>query len=297
MSDELGQLAEDFLKTSSIVTHKYGIPKLEPSESFLPFLEISELESKYFKSYKQLNFKLNKLLYLNKLKELESTPESEINDQLSKIKSTLLIDDNQELLDFLILQNSEIKIEKLLLRYLLMIKPILKSTHQTDLNPSELSILKKLKKLYDFSSENPGTVFQKISQSDLQLEEGNYDLIKQTIVPLIEESKELSQELLDLNKRYVLDKLNKVANDDDGRHRRKFINLVERWTKLESLCIEIPRLICDLHINWYNDKELVSMITQVDSIQNKLNKYLSVVNKETVLNYTTKELLALEFPD
>ena len=46
-----------------------------------------------------------------------------------------------------------------------MIEPILKSTHQSDLNQSEQRILNMLNELYNDDENDTGLVFQKIANS------------------------------------------------------------------------------------------------------------------------------------
>ena len=99
---------------------------------------------------------------MNKLQELnQKSNQTELDTRLKAIKDQMGIESNQELLDFLKLQNNEIKTEKLLLQYLLMIEPILKSTHQSDLNQSEQRILNMLNELYNDDENDTGLVFKR----------------------------------------------------------------------------------------------------------------------------------------
>lgn len=290
MSDELGQEAENLLKKTSILNHQYGIPKVEPNQTSA---NIKELENKYYTSYTSLNHKLNKLMYLNKIQEIETLSQEQINNQVEIIKHKIGISDSQELLDFLNLQNSEIKTNSLL-NYLLLIKPILKSIHQSGLNTSEQNILSMLNELYD--DEN-GLI---TNYKDEKFDKSTYDMITKVIKPLIEKSTKLNQTLKELNRKYVSDKEEQISNDsniNEGEKRREFYELVNKWEDLQNKCLEIPERIIDLPLNWYDNPELLSIMEQVDKIQIKLNKYLLIINKDTISMFSTIELLALEYPE
>ncbi|KAK6877403.1 hypothetical protein K6H10_003923 [Candida tropicalis] len=290
MSDELAREAERLLKSTSILNHKYGIPEVEPNQTSS---NIKELEQKYFTMYRSLNHKLNKLMYLNKIQEVESLPDEQIKQQVEIIKHNMGITDSEELLDFLKLQNSEIKTDRLLLSYLLMTKPILKSIHQSQLNTSEQNIHSMLTELYD---DEKGLI---TNYKEKEFDREAYNTITKVIKPLIEESTELNKTLKESNRKYVQNKENIVREtiSNQGDKRKEFYELVNKWEKLQQMCLEIPERILELPVNWYDDPELLSIMEQVDQIQIKLNKYLSIANKDTVSMFTTTELLALEFPE
>lgn len=299
MSDELGKVCDEIFDETLLKFHKYGIPKVK-SSSQQSASNVKQLEHKYYHLYKKLNHKLNHLLYLNKLQELnQKSNQTELDTRLKAIKDQMGIESNQELLDFLKLQNNEIKTEKLLLQYLLMIEPILKSTHQSDLNQSEQRILNMLNELYNYDENDTGLVFQKIANSKKQndLQSGNYNLIKNVVKPIVDGLGELNKTLMTLNKEYVSKKQAQVENDpEEGAKRKQYYELVRKWRELENMVTEIPVLISDLPINWYDDPTLLQIMQEVDEIQIKLNTYQLIINEDTISAYTTTELLALEFP-
>ncbi|CAX41796.1 conserved hypothetical protein [Candida dubliniensis CD36] len=299
MSDELGKVCDQILDETLLMSHKYGIPKVE-SSSQQSASNVKQLEHKYYHLYKQLNHKLNHLIYLNKLQELnQKSTQAELDTQLKTIKDQMGIESNQELLDFLKLQNNEIKTEKLLLQYLLMIEPILNSTHRSDLNQSEQRISKMLNELYNDDENDTGLVFQRIAnrKNQNELQAGNYNLIKNVVKPIIDGLGELNKTLMTLNKQYVNKKQSQMEDDpEEGVKRKQYYELVRKWKELQDMVIEIPSLISDLPINWYDDPTLLQIMQEVDEIQIKLNTYQSIINEDTISAYTTTELLALEFP-
>ncbi|RCK64876.1 hypothetical protein Cantr_00788 [Candida viswanathii] len=290
MSDELAQEAENLVRSTSILSHKYGIPAVEPNQAAS---NIKELEQKYYTLYKSLNHKLNKLMYLNKIQEIQDLSQDQIAQQVNSIKEKMGISDSAELLDFLKLQNSEIKTDRLLLNYLLMAKPILKSIHQSELNSSEQNILSMLNELYD---EDKGLIYR---YKDDEFDRQNYDLITKVIKPLVEKSAELNRRLKELNRKYVANKEEIIRETaaNEGAKRKQFYELVKKWDKLQKMCLEIPEQIIELPIDWYGNPDLLSIMQQVDEIQIKLNKYDLIINKDTVSMFTTTELLALEYPE
>ncbi|EGW31056.1 uncharacterized protein SPAPADRAFT_62958 [Spathaspora passalidarum NRRL Y-27907] len=294
MSQKLADACDSLLEYTSLLQHSSDIPKIASSKSN-DLDKTQKLQQEYYTLYKQLNHKLSRLIYLNKLKELDS---DSIPTQLDNIKTQFDIQDNEELLQFLTNQNTQIKINKLFNRYLLMTLPILKSIHYSNLTESETKILDDLQKLYDLDS---GISLKLVKQAqtsnndrDAYFDKVNelQNLITNEIKPMLVESTWVNSQLEEVNKKYVNLKEDTI---DEKASRVQVLQLVEQWDNLKKLSSLIPLLISSLPTNWYTDESLVSVMNECDDISQRIAKLTSVLNRETVGYYTTKQLHAFEF--
>ncbi|KAG7663048.1 uncharacterized protein J8A68_003430 [[Candida] subhashii] len=302
MSEELGDACDSLLDTTSILSHTYGIPKIGISTSQdIRQSKTRQLENEYYTQYQQLTHKVNKIMYLNKLKEIDDEPIDRILVDSIRAKYPYIHDD-ESLETFLKTQNDSIKTDKLLNRYLLMTLPILRSIYQHDsefLSDSERVILSKLKTLYD---EQDGLVFKLLKQrkNAQEKEEKQIDqwyelgeLISEQISPLLKLSNELNVELHESNQEYVDLKESKV--EEGSGNRMQVIELVNNWRYLDRLIDVITLMISSLPINWYEDPVLLGIMNDCDKYSQRLKKLQSIINAETIGVCTTQELFALEF--
>ncbi|KAI5967198.1 hypothetical protein CANMA_003255 [Candida margitis] len=293
MSDELGETCDHFLKTTTILSHQYGIPQVQRQQDFTSWSHIHNLEKQYYAVYQDLTHKLNHLMYLTKLKEVSNL--DDISHQIDQIKQAMDIDDLDELYQFIQLQNDVVKTDSLLNRFLLMSSPILKAINQASLNTSEMKILDHLGILY-----NEGGLVYKVQEIEnknrdevSQPEKNPFELIYTDIKPLMDEVQQLDAQFKQLQLKYISNKENKVEENEEARTR--YHGLVSRWHKLDRLCLLLILLITSLPYAWSTDESLMTMMLDLNDMRDKLAKYQSVVNKDNIDDFTSRELLSLEF--
>ncbi|RLV91689.1 hypothetical protein JA1_003689 [Spathaspora sp. JA1] len=302
MTQELATACDSLLEYTSLLQHSFDIPKIAQSKSNKSN-KTQILQNEYYTLYKQLNHKLSRLIYLNKLKELKEDTDIHTNEQtLVHIKQQFEhIQDNEELFRFISNQNTEIKINKLFNRYLLMTAPILKSIHYSDLTESETQILHDLQKLYDLQS---GIALKLLNQTKTFNEDQELyftklnelqNLITEDIKPILMESTSVNTQLEQVNKKYVKLKEETVDDTSNSSSRVAVLELVDKWDKLKKLTCLIPLLISSLPSNWYSDESLITIMNDCDEISERLDRLTSVLNKQNVGYYTTKSLYAFEF--
>ncbi|KAI5949058.1 hypothetical protein KGF57_004888 [Candida theae] len=292
MSDELGKICDDFLEATSILSHEHGIPRVQKQEDFTSWSRIHNWEKRYYTAYQELTHKLNRLMYLTKLKELANVDNP--SQEVAKIKGEMDIDDLDELLQFLRLQNDVIKTDTLLNRFLLMSSPVLKAIHHANLNTSETKITDRLGVLYN---EN-GLAFrvqelENKKRCEERQEENPFDIIYTEIKPLMEKIEQSELQFKELQIKYVSQKKAQVEENEGAR--KRYQELVERWHKLDQLSLLLILLITSLPYVWSNDESLMTMMLELNGIRNKLMKYQLVVNKDDIKDFSTQELLTLEF--
>ena len=293
MSDKLGNACDDFLKATSILSHQYGVPKVQRQQDFTSWSHIHHLEKQYYTAYKDLTHKLNRLMYLTKLKEIANL--SDTSHQVDQIKEAMDVEDMEELHQFLQLQNDVIKTESLLGRFLLMSSPVLKAINQANLNTSETRILENLGVLYN----DDGLVFKlqdiehKRRSQESQAQENPFEVIYTEVKPLMDEVEQLDSQFKELQAKYISQKESQVEENEEAR--KQYQELVQRWHKLDRLCLLLILLITSLPYSWLGDELLMNIMLDLNSIRDKLSKYQFVVNKDNLEDFSTKELLSLEF--
>lgn len=294
MSDELGATCDDFLEATSILSHQYGIPKIQQPQDFTSWAHMHDLEKQYYTAYQKLTHKLNHLMYLTKLKEI-AHPSEDTTQQVNQIKRAMDIDDLEELFLFLQLQNDLIKTDSLLNRFLLMSAPTLKAINQANLNTSETKILEHLGLLYDDNGlvQKVQEIENKKRDEMNQIQQHPFEVIYTEIKPLMNEIEQLDLQFEELQTRYISQKEAQVEENEVARV--QYAELVHRWHKLDRLCILLILLITSLPYDWLIDESLMNMMLELNAIRDKLNKYQSVVNKDNIENFTIKELMGLEF--
>lgn len=293
MSDKLGEACNDFLGATSILSHQYGIPKIRQQQDFTSWAHIHDLEKQYYTAYQNLTHKLNHLMYLTKLKEVANLRDTSL--QIDQIKQAMDINNLDELYQFLQLQNNLVKTDSLLNRFLLMSAPILRAINQANLNTSETKILDRLGLLYD----DNGLVYKvqeienKKRNESNQLQQNPFEIIYTEIRPLMDEVEQLDSQFKELQTRYIYQKEAQVGENEETR--KQYEELVFRWHKLDRLSLLLILLITSLPYVWLSDELLMSIMLDLNDVRDKLNKYQSVVNENNIEDFTTKELLSLEF--
>lgn len=293
MSDKLGEACNDFLGATSILSHQYGIPKIQQQQDFTSWAHIHDLEKQYYTAYQNLTHKLNRLMYLTKLREVANLKDTSL--QIDQIKRAMDIDNLDELYQFLQLQNSLVKTDSLLNRFLLMSAPILRAINQANLNTSETKILDQLGLLYD----DNGLVYKVQEIENKKRNESNqpqrnpFEIIYTEIRPLMDEVEQLDSQFKELQARYIHQKEAQVGENEEAR--QQYQELVFRWHKLDRLSLLLILLITSLPYAWLNDEVLMNMMLDLNDVRDKLNKYQSVVNENNIEDFTTTELLSLEF--
>ena len=70
MSDDLSKVVDKFFVSTGIQNHNYGIPSIK-NASLSSQRDIFPKELKYTNSYQELTTKLNRLIYLNEMKQFD----------------------------------------------------------------------------------------------------------------------------------------------------------------------------------------------------------------------------------
>lgn len=303
MSKELAKICEGVLQNSGLLTHTYGIPKILGNLAG-QLKEILRLEGEYSKLYKQLTTKVDRLIYLNKLQEIESLNLSQIDELYQNIRNEFPRVNEGDLEDFLIKQNNGIKTDIILANYLQIILPILKSIHSSNLSLTEANILKNMKKNFEIDS---GLTFQIIASYKQQSKDeiNQVDLLMQLsrhlklIKPKLSQFDQLNHDLIQANQKLISQK-SKQINDIDVNEQdlmKKYRHLLNQWNYLLKICQFLPILITTLSINWFEDKTLFNIVHQCQDYLQKLEKYQAIICVNDLEHLTISDLLMLDFSE
>ncbi|ODV78684.1 uncharacterized protein CANTADRAFT_7035 [Suhomyces tanzawaensis NRRL Y-17324] len=315
MSEELGKVSEHLLTSTSILSHTYGAPTYARGETYqgsdVIHDEIQSLETEYVNLYHELTTKSNRLLYLNRLQELESMSDASIQERYDQVKQKFHMIAPEKLEDFLKVQIQTVKTEAILNGLLQKALPVLRAIHQAnkDLNSSEMDMLTNLEKLYAQKGLNYDLMKKvesvedsrnKYSENTVKLS----NLIDTSLKPEIGTLQKLNEQLNEKSRSYIANKLERLGNEmenvsskEQKQIQRSFQELVTKWDFLSKLCEFLPSFITSLPINWYADKDLFGIIQDCETIAERLARLQQILNVESISKYSIKDLMMLEFEE
>ncbi|KAK6456992.1 uncharacterized protein RJT20DRAFT_36328 [Scheffersomyces xylosifermentans] len=314
MSEELSKLCDDILASTSILSHNYGIPSLRKSNHSSTSNTVAALESQYTDLYRELTTKANELLYLSKLEELQMAPDRQIEEQYDQIVKELPLVEPKDLESFLRVHNQTVKTEQLLNNFMQTIVPTIRAIHQAreDLTSTEVNILNNLNELYSIKDGKKGLEFQLAQEHEIRrLENETYSeldnelssLLTSDIKPKLQELNSINQELSTKSDQLAEAKKQQIEADEavDDQElqsiKARYTELVKKWKYLSKICEFLPSFITTLPINWFNDKTLFDIIRDCEKLAERLEKYQSIVNVNTIDEFDVKDLMLLEFKD
>lgn len=299
----LGEACDSLLEGTGLLNHTYGVPKIQGNFAN-QLKEILRLEGEYARLYKELTGKVDRLLYVNKLKEIEKYGEGEVDVMYKEILEEFPLVKEDELESFLIDQNQLVKSDTLLGNYLQVILPILRSIHSSDLSSTEANILKNLQLNFDLDKGSTFQVmkgYRKQSQQDVKLQDLLLEMSSclQAIKPKLLQFTQLNKSLESENSKYVDQKSGKLNDTDinDKATRKKYRDLLNLWNYLGKICQFLPILITTLTINWFEDESLYNIIQQCQQYLQQIDKYQAIININDLDKFATKDLLMLDFTE
>lgn len=302
----------DELLSLGILDHEYGIPKLWPNSSFQ--LQDFDLEDEYYALNQQLTLELDKLVYLNKKKELRCLNNVDIEKAFEEIRANELFNGLSvlEIEHFLQSHSENFKTTALLNDYLALALPVLRAIYHgnSSLADSEFTVLNNLKKLYSQYNEHPANISrlmqQYSKQNELLAQEADIlaqieQLFATHITEHVKELHELNQEYLVVQNTYS----NQVQSQTDAssqvpseqkKLRMAVSGLAKRMSSISVLCDLLPNLILCQSSNWYNDSTLRAIVEDCqDTAENLLRcRPLSV---RTMKNIGIDDILKIDFDE
>ncbi|KAK6461588.1 hypothetical protein DFJ63DRAFT_186308 [Scheffersomyces coipomensis] len=309
MSQELAGACDKLLTSTSILSHTYGIPTITSTQDKIDD-KINRLEQEHVKLYDELTHKLDELIYLNEVDQLQHDDEQTIQSKYEEIVHLYPMLPPIKLESFIKAHNSTIKTDLLLNNFIQLTGPILRSIHQdnTSLTNTELNILTNLDKLYALDNGLVFQIMQKFKSGKLheqeynQLLDDNEKLLIENLKPKLMALKDSNETLLSLHKQLINSKQQQVDGIDLDQDiikqiESKYHDLVQQWNYLSKLCTFLPMLITSLPLNWYEDKTLFNIIQDCEDFSEKLDRYQTLLNVETIKDIDTKDLLMLDFDE
>lgn len=280
MSQEVSDACDELLSLG-ILNHEYGIPRIWSDSPRK--LQDHDLEQQYYKLNLELASELNKLVYLNKEKELLQLDPAEISAEVTKICedgrfSGLSLD---EIEHFLHVHTNTFK-TTLLNDFFAQAQSILRSIYHdnSSLADTELSVLNNLKKLYSQYNDHPANISRLIEayneQNRLLQEEAE---VVASLEHLFSTSvSENMKKLHDLNQEYLVlqntfqnqvqsqtDASSRVPSDQK-KLRSVVATLARRISTIRILGDFLPNLVLCQSSNWYSDAKLRAIVDECQEI-------------------------------
>lgn len=330
MSDTLSKECDSLLATTTILDHHYGIPDI--TKNHLKFTSSSVslgLESKYHKLYNELSYKLNRLMYLNKLHELNGQSEDIIEQQyqeviinkLDKLPVHEYSSQSEEsrlrtIREFYEFQLYNFKTNILLNEYLQITLPILRSIHQLDtgITTTELNISQNLSMLYSKneidSKANINRLIKCYNESNFA-NKNTDDLISSLSSRLNNELpfklKDLNILNQDLEKEHNLflerkeKQIKEYLNENNGEDHKKFLEryntLINEWSYISIMSEFISGFITSLPIDWYQDKSLRKIVFDTEKISKRVSSFQLVINRNNFGNFNLELLYMIDLDE
>lgn len=311
----LKEACEALLTKTGILTHQYGIPTL-PAAQFGPESDLQALEEVYHGLHHELTQKLEQLLYLNALKELQGKSEVEIDDQYELLVAETPVKGNVDDLEAYYKQQQAFK-TGLLNTYLTPALPILRAVHHNDANltESELAVLENLRVLfsgdakYSDSDANINTLVdvyegrKKDKETFLDLQVLLGTLLEDKVLPKLRELDESNRLLRSAKDDLMAEKRRQIAGlSEAGGSRKKTVRqkmaqLANRWTYVSVVAEFLPSLIMSSPMNWYNDKDLFGIVGECEEVAERLQREQRVLKVRDMGNWSFEEMLMVDWEE
>lgn len=309
MSDDLSKVVDKFFVSTGIQNHNYGIPSIK-NASLSSQRDIFPKELKYTNSYQELTTKLNRLIYLNEMKQLNNEFSSTIEDKYKSIVNDEQFgfpdtNDYDNIINFFTIQNNFIKTNKLLNEYLQVTLPIIRSIHhiETEITTSEANLSKNLSILFSSLNleltSNINRLMKEYNDNN-QLEQElvrlrvDSDQVLQQLRPKLMKINELNNQITQLKSTLNEHKLDNIVNSslNETSLRKEFVTLVDNWNRIAVLTDFLPSFIMTLPINWYDTEVTKDIIDQCGTIAAEINDYRQKITNVNDMNIN--DLLMIE---
>lgn len=309
MSDDLSKVVDKFFVSTGIQNHNYGIPSIK-NASLSSQRDIFPKELKYTNSYQELTTKLNRLIYLNEMKQLNNEFSSTIEDKYKSIVNDEQFgfpdtNDYDNIINFFTIQNNFIKTNKLLNEYLQVTLPIIRSIHhiETEITTSEANLSKNLSILFSSLNleltSNINRLMKEYNDNN-QLEQElvrlrvDSDNVLQQLRPKLMKINELNNQITQLKSTLNEHKLDNIVNSslNETSLRKEFVTLVDNWNRIAVLTDFLPSFIMTLPINWYDTEVTKDIIDQCGTIAAEINDYRQKITNVNDMNIN--DLLMIE---
>lgn len=310
MSQDIEKACDDILSLG-ILDHEYGIPSLWQNANVTRDLD---LEDEYYQLNQQLAAELDRLVYLNRMKELRGTSPEEITllyEEMTQIDQLKGLSDN-EIEHFMKTHTDHFKTTALLNEYLALALPLIRAVYHgnSTLAHSEFTILNNLKKLYSQYNEHPANISRLMGGYEAQNENiaKEADLLVQidklfstSITERFKELDELNQEYLVFQNTYA----NQIQSQTDAssqlptevkRLRTAVGGLAKKMTSVSILCDLLPNLVLCQSSNWYNDRSLVGIIEDCQDTAEGLSE-VEQLSTRTIKRTTVESILKMDFEE
>lgn len=280
--------------------HKIELPPWtcrpkEPSEL--------ELEKEYYQLNGLLASRLDELVYLNRLKELNELDSAEIDILYQELTSNEYFEDKSEteIESFLVQHLEKVKRQALLGDFLPIALPILRAIHvdNASLTESECLVLNNLKKLYSRYNEHPANIKRLIGEyhQSVDLLDKKLLMLAQIETMIFVDLKEKTdtinaniQEIALLQKQ--VEAQSAVQSEQYTKILRKACkSLHKQLGRIHVLCDLLPRLVLCHPSNWYNDTSLREIIEKCQDVSDNLPELLALANADYL---SVEELLLLD---
>lgn len=310
MSEDVEKACDDILALG-ILDHEYGIPKLWLNSSVV---QDFDLEDEYYQLNQQLATELDKLIYLNKMKELQGSSAEEITQlyeeviQLDQLKGL----SNDEMEKFLIAHTEHFKTTALLNEYLALALPLLRAIYHgnSTLADSEFTILNNLKKLYSQYNDHPANISRLMRgyedqnghvAKEAELLAQIETLFASAVTEHVKLLHELNQEYLVLQNTYT----NQVQSQTDSssempsevkKLRTAVAGLAKKMSSVSVLCDLLPNLVLCQSSNWYNDKSLRGVVEDCQDTAEQLSEIVQLSTR-SIKSVTVESIFKMDFEE
>ena len=325
MSLELSRACDSFLGSTSLLDHHFGIPSITDATIGHNISdETLELEKHYREVFVELLHKLNKLMYLTKVNDLQRAPSENIEQQFFEIYNEALdictyvhalSDDEKDRLiairDFLKTQNDNFKTDTLLSHYFQVCLPILRSVHSLDTGTTttELGIAQNLKRLYSRHNGSKHNINEILRLQEGTKHEGRIlqevkwitkKLLPDVLKPKLKELGSLQRDCnAKRNSFFTLkgSQVDSIKESTESSIIEKFSVLVEELAYVSVLCDFIMGMVISMPIDWFQDKNLRNVIQVCERFSAKTTRYQLIANLETLLTLNPKDVLMIDFEE
>lgn len=311
----LKEACDALLAQTGILAHQYGIP-LFPTAQLGLESDLQGLEDAYHELHNELTQKLEKLLFLNALKELQGQSEVSIDDKYDVLVAETAFKGDPDQLEAYYKQQLAFK-SGLLNNYLTPALPILRSVHHNDANltETELAVLENLRVLFSGNDKYAlgdaninrlvavyGANNEEMDASlDLQVLLGT--LLETEVQPKLQQLHESNTLLRNAKDDLTAEKTRQIANLAAAERSRKKVvkqkmaQLANRWAYVSVVAEFLPSLIMSSPMNWYNDKALFSIVGECEDLAERLQREQSRLNVRDMANWTFEDMLMVDWAE
>lgn len=310
MSQDVENACDEILALG-ILDHEYGIPPLWRNTTVI---QDFDLEDEYYHLNQQLAAELDKLVYLNRMKELRTMDPKEIShlyEDMAQIDQLKGLSD-EEMDQFMKTHTEHFKTTALMNEYLALALPMIRSVYHgnSTLAHSEFTILNNLKKLYSQYNDHPANISRLMRGYEAQNEKlaKEADILAQIEMLFSTEITENVKQLHELNQDYLVLQntyANQIQSQTDAssdmptevkKLRVAVAGLAKKMSSVSVLCDLIPNLVLCQSSNWYNDKSLIAVVEDCQDTAERLSR-VEHLSTRTIKATTVESILKMDFAE